>query len=135
MGIKCNKSLFQYITIITFYLIQISCVDTFALKTFVMYLIATLLSIISFLNQEIAASLKLCSESSNTNWTELCKIEPDYKSYDPPQPHPVIVKPILEHLEILDIDHHKETITVFLSIILSWKDKGLGVTKSSYFTR
>ena len=99
-----------------------------------MYLIVILLSTISFLNQAIAVSLKLCSESSNTNWTQLCKIRPDYKSYDPPEPHPVIVKPILENLEILDIDHHKETITLFLSIILSWKDQGLGVTKSSSST-
>ena len=64
--------------------------------------------------------LKLCSQP--TNVTKLCKKMGNYKANSAPKPWPVIVTPIVDLKNVLDVDQDKKSLTIYVYLITQWID-------------
>ena len=80
----------------------------------------------------VQANLKLCSEPVDE--IQLCKYKNEYRANDPPRieslsnPKPAILTPILTLQNVLNVDHNKKSITLYLTIELHWKESRLNVS-------
>ena len=78
----------------------------------------------------VNAELKLCSEPVNK--TQLCKRMDSYVANMPPwnenSDTPAILTPILYLENILEIDHDKKSITIYVTIDMEWVDSEIGVS-------
>ena len=70
-------------------------------------------------------SFDLCS--AEVNKPKLCKHDRNMVANVPPDPLPVNVTPVLDLKNILRVDTERETVTVFMRIVLQWKDMGISV--------
>ena len=76
------------------------------------------------------AELKLCSEPVDK--TQLCKRMENYVANMPPwnetSDTPAILTPIIYLEDILEIDHDKKSITIYVTIDMEWIDSEIGVS-------
>ena len=73
----------------------------------------------------ITANLELCSKP--TNVTKLCKLKIDYQTNKPPRPWPCIITPYIDLKNVMDVDHDKKSMTLYVNLITSWYDKALSL--------
>ena len=78
----------------------------------------------------VNAELKLCSEPVDK--TQLCKRMENYVANMPPwnetSDNPAILTPIIYLEDILEIDHDKKSITIYVTIDMEWIDSEIGVS-------
>ena len=78
---------------------------------------------------ESGKSLPLCTEQDE-NVHQLCTFNEEHCPVCPPKSWPKSVTPILDLRGVLDADVDKRTITVFMKIILIWKDHEIFIKNS-----
>ena len=82
----------------------------------------------------VEAKLKLCSEPVNE--IQLCKQKIGYRANVPPRitsltdiwGKPVILTPILNLQNVLDVDHDKKSMTIYFTIEMHWNESRIGVS-------
>ena len=74
---------------------------------------------------KISCVLELCSESVSI--TQLCNKYENYRANTAPKPWPVIVNPILDFKNILEIESDEKTMTVYINFIMNWIDQEIYV--------
>ena len=79
----------------------------------------------------VNAELKLCSEPVNK--IQLCKRMDNYIANKPPRKlnytdTPAILTPIIYLENVLEIDHDKKSITIYVTIDMEWVDSEIGVS-------
>ena len=79
----------------------------------------------------VNAELKLCSVPVNK--TQLCKRMDNYIANKPPRKlnytdTPAILTPIIYLENVLEIDHDKKSITIYVTIDMEWVDSEIGVS-------
>ena len=72
-----------------------------------------------------ANGFNLCS--AEVKIPQLCKHDRNMVANIPPDPLPVNVTPVLDLKNILRVDTERETVTVYMRIVLQWKDLGISV--------
>ena len=85
----------------------------------------TILILFNLVNGE----LKLCTQTKVSSTNQLCKKMESKRPNWPPEPRPVLITPIVNIKDILDIDPNMKTLTVFIELILLWKDFEISVLK------
>ena len=68
----------------------------------------------------------LCSDP-NTEYGVCADGEP-YQSSIPPRPWPVVIRPTVEILDILNVNEEEQKVTLFVNFITEWEDSGIGFT-------
>ena len=74
---------------------------------------------------KISCVLHSCSESVPI--TQLCNRFENYRANTAPKPWPVIVNPILDFKNILEIESDEKTMTVYINFIMNWIDQEIYV--------
>ena len=86
-------------------------------------------TILIFSNLVVNGELKLCTQTKVSSTNQLCKKMESKRPNWPPEPRPVLITPIVNIKDILDIDPNMKTLTVFIELILLWKDFEISVLK------
>ena len=82
----------------------------------------------------VEAKLKLCSEPVNE--IQLCKQKIGYRANVPPRitsltdiwGKPVILTPILNMQNVVDVDHDKKSMTLYFTIEMNWNESRIDVS-------
>ena len=62
----------------------------------------------------------------------ICKVEEHYDPFIPPLPWPVLVKPTIFIKEISNVDVEAKSISLFLEIFVTWKEKRISVKNKKW---
>ena len=73
--------------------------------------------------------LKLCNESVTI--TQLCKKFENYRPSATPRPTPLLLTPIIDFKNVLEIEPDKKTMTVYINFIMHWVDEEIYVNPSN----
>ena len=74
---------------------------------------------------KISCVLQSCSQSVSI--TQLCNRFENYRANTAPKPWPVIVNPIIDFKNILEIESDEKTMTVYINFIMNWIDQEIYV--------
>ena len=73
-----------------------------------------------------SSNIPYCSNKQSER-IRICKKDNNHKTNRPPKPHPIIVIPTLDLKDLHDVDVERETITVYVKILLQWEDFSISV--------
>ena len=85
------------------------------------------LNLISLLTLLIHIEGKLLECQENSNKTTICTKNVDYKSDRVPRPIPRDITSIIDVKDIIGINENEKTMTIYLHLIMEWKDPQLDV--------
>ena len=80
------------------------------------YLYITIL----FLIIEVKSELENCNEMKQ--YTTICKLIDNYKSNEPPFPHPMNIKVVIFLEKVIDLDEVENTMTNTIHLMTIWND-------------
>ena len=69
--------------------------------------------------------IKTCVDRVFTS--QLCTTDSEYSVFNPPKPWPLVLNPMVDIKDVIDIDEEKQTMTVYIYMSLSWADDSLKV--------
>ena len=84
-------------------------------------------SVIFLICPNESSNIPFCSNNQSER-IQICKKDNNHKTNRPPKPHPISVIPILNLEDLHDVDVERETITVYVTILLQWEDFSISVT-------
>ena len=73
-----------------------------------------------------SSNIPYCSNKQSER-IQICKKDNNHKTNRPPKPHPITVIPTLDLKDLHDVDVERETITVYVKILLQWEDFSISV--------
>ena len=76
--------------------------------------------------------LKHCDDNTEEDDTNaVCKLEHNYQSGIVPEPHPMQVQVWIDLLDIVDLDWHSKTVTIFIHLYTSWNDTRIAIRNNT----
>ena len=72
------------------------------------------------------SNIPYCSNNQSEH-IQICKKDNNHTINRPPKPHPIKVIPILDLKDVHDVDVERETLTVYVKIVLWWEDFSISV--------
>ena len=83
-------------------------------------------SVIFLICPNESSNIPYCSNNQSDR-IQICKKDNNHVTNRPPKPYPIKVIPILDLKDVHDVDVERETLTVYVKIVLWWEDFSISV--------
>ena len=121
--IYINENCFQIVTKKKLPIKKFHFVSNFSTMKVVEFVTIFLLLIYSILIK--GEKVNTCADRVFTS--QLCTTDSEYSIFNPPKPWPLVLNPMVDIKDVIDIDEEKQTINLYIYMSLSWTDDSLKV--------